>query len=165
MLQKMIEVVPAGVTLTDPIVPYDIKPYALQLTLLDGGSQLSFTGEIRVRTTTRAASSIASVQLVTKDRTGATGATISTASKGSASGFDDTFTVSNCLTRGIGKSHLVADSSNSFTASRLSYRQPLRYPPSTCSSLLPVVAQSSMTTTVSGIPYKIPLCCSHLKAA
>ena len=96
MLQKMIEVVPAGVTLTDPIVPYNIKPYALQLTLLDGGSQLSFTGEIRVRTTTRPASQIASVQLVTKDRTGAAEATISTASKGSASGFDDAFTVSGC---------------------------------------------------------------------
>ena len=91
----MIEVVPSGVTLTDPIVAYDIKPYVLQLTLLDGGSQISFTGEIRVRTTTRPASQIASVQLVTKDRTGAAGTTITATSKGSASGFDDSYTVSD----------------------------------------------------------------------
>ncbi|KAF2186183.1 heme peroxidase [Zopfia rhizophila CBS 207.26] len=90
MFQKMIEVVPTGVTLTDPIKPYDIKPYDLQLTLLDGGSEISFTGDIRIRTTQR---SVALVQLVYKDRNGASVSTpISTAHKGDASGFDDTFT-------------------------------------------------------------------------
>ncbi|ORY14042.1 hypothetical protein BCR34DRAFT_647305 [Clohesyomyces aquaticus] len=93
MFQKMVEVVPKGITLTDPITPYDIKPYDLQLTLLDGGSQLSFTGDIRIRTTQRSASQIALVQLVYKDRTGATTSTpIATTHKGDASGFDDTFT-------------------------------------------------------------------------
>lgn len=97
MLQKMIEVVPSGVALTDTIVPYEVKPYALQLTLLSGGAKLSFGGEIRVRTTNRPASQIASVQLVYKDRSGGStcgSCTISTVTAGTASGFDDTFTVS-----------------------------------------------------------------------
>ncbi|KAF2119334.1 hypothetical protein BDV96DRAFT_343140 [Lophiotrema nucula] len=93
MFQKMIEIVPSGVTLTPVIKPYEVKPYDLQLTLLDGGSQLQFTGDIRIRTTQRLVSSIAQVQLVYKDRTGATVSTpISTTHSGDANGFDDTFT-------------------------------------------------------------------------
>ncbi|KAL8719332.1 MAG: hypothetical protein Q9225_003653 [Loekoesia sp. 1 TL-2023] len=95
MLQKMIEVVPSGVTLTDPIVPYDIKPVALQLTLQAGGNEIQFAGEIRVRTTSRPASQISSVQLVYKDRTGGNDCgtcKISATSKGTAAGFDDSFT-------------------------------------------------------------------------
>ncbi|KAL8757511.1 MAG: hypothetical protein Q9184_004191 [Pyrenodesmia sp. 2 TL-2023] len=93
MLQKMIDVVPGGVTLTDPIVPYDIKPVALQLTLQAGGSEIQFSGEIRVRTTSRPASQISNVQLAYKDRTGGSASSnIVTASKGTAAGFDDSFT-------------------------------------------------------------------------
>ena len=94
MLQKMIEVVPAGTVLTDPIVAYDIKPDVLQLTLLDGGSSMTFSGEIRVRTTVRPASQIASVQLVYQDRTGGNACgncTISSSGVGTATGFDDGF--------------------------------------------------------------------------
>jgi hypothetical protein len=92
MFQRMIELVPSGVKLTEVITPYEIKPYALQLTLLDGGSKLNFTGDIRVRMTQRSANSISQVQLVYKDRTGAVVSTPITASPaGSASGFDDTF--------------------------------------------------------------------------
>jgi hypothetical protein len=103
-LQQMIEVVPSGVTLTDPLVPYDIKPYALQLTLLDGGATMSFTGEIRVRNTNIPASQIAGVQLVYLDRNGGSqcgsgGCSISTSLKGSASGFDDSFQVNFGLLR------------------------------------------------------------------
>jgi hypothetical protein len=95
----MIEVVPSGVTLTDPIVPYDVKPYALQLTLLNGGTAVSFTGEIRIRTTTLPASQIVSVQLVYMDRNGGSecgngGCTISSSYEGSSAGFDDSFVVS-----------------------------------------------------------------------
>ncbi|KAL8664532.1 MAG: hypothetical protein Q9202_002941 [Teloschistes flavicans] len=96
MLQKMIEVVPSGTTLTDPIAVYDAKPVALQLTLQPGGSQIQFSGEIRVRTTARPASQIASVQLVYKDRAGGSdcgGCKISATQKGTAAGFDDSFTV------------------------------------------------------------------------
>ena len=61
VLQKMIEVVPPGVTLTDPIVPYTVKPVNLQLTLADKGANLRFTGYIRVKTTGLAQSSIKSI--------------------------------------------------------------------------------------------------------
>ena len=104
MLQKMVEVVPSGTVLTDPIVPYEIKPNAMQLTLLDGGHEIQFAGEIRVRTTVRTASQIAKVQLVYKDRTGGNNCgscTISAAEKGTALGFDDSFTVSKS------RSHVV----------------------------------------------------------
>ncbi|KAL8828895.1 MAG: hypothetical protein Q9191_002326 [Dirinaria sp. TL-2023a] len=96
MLQKMIEVVPSGTALTDPIVPYEVKPTGLQLTLSNGGTQLLFEGEIRVRTTTRSAGKIAAVDLVYKDRNGGSSCgscTIKTTSNGTAAGFDDTFTV------------------------------------------------------------------------
>lgn len=90
VFQKMIDTVPKGVILTDAITVYDVKPYAVQLTLLDGGVSLGFTGEIRVRTNSR---SVSKVQLNFKDRTGAASSTpISTTSKGTASGFDDSFT-------------------------------------------------------------------------
>ncbi|MCJ1284401.1 hypothetical protein MMC26_003733 [Xylographa opegraphella] len=95
MLQKMIEVVPDGSVLTDPIVAYDIKPGAIQVTLLNGGSSMTFSGEIRVRTTIRPASQIASLQLVYKDRTGGNACgscTISCNAAGTATGFDDDFT-------------------------------------------------------------------------
>ena len=95
MLQKLIEVVPSGVTLTDAIVPYDIKPTAMQLTLLGGGTQITFSGEIRVRTTTRPASQISTVQLVYKDRTGGSNCgscKITATAKGTSAGFDDSFT-------------------------------------------------------------------------
>jgi hypothetical protein len=96
ILQRMVEVVPAGVVFTDFIVPYEVKPTALQLTLLSGGTSISFTGLIRVRTTVRPASNIASVQLTYKDRNGgnACGAcTISTSAAGATTGFDDSFEV------------------------------------------------------------------------
>ena len=94
LLQRMIEVIPSGVPLTDPIVPYEIKPTALQLTLLSGGSSIKFAGEIRVRTTSRPASQIASVDIIYKDRNGASSCgacKISTVAKGNAAGFDDSF--------------------------------------------------------------------------
>ncbi|GME28877.1 putative wsc domain containing protein [Neofusicoccum parvum] len=94
MLQKMVDVVPRGITLTDPISVYDVKPSGLQLTLLGGGESINFSGDIRVRTTERAASSIASVKLVYKDRDGADSCgdcSLDTESSGSASGFDDSF--------------------------------------------------------------------------
>jgi hypothetical protein len=91
VLQKMIELVPTGVNLSDIITPYDVKPSGIQLTLLSGGTQIKFAGDIRVRTTTRSA---ASVSVVYKTRTGGTGGTITATSSGTASGFDDTFSVS-----------------------------------------------------------------------
>ncbi|KAH8599832.1 hypothetical protein B0O99DRAFT_682314 [Bisporella sp. PMI_857] len=93
ILGKMIDVVdPALVTLSDVVTPYAVKPTGLQLTLLSGGTLLKFSGDIRVRTTTRSASQIVSVQLAYKDRTGlAVSAPIVAAAGGTAAGFDDTF--------------------------------------------------------------------------
>ena len=101
MLQKMIEVVPSGTNLTDPIIPYDIKPNAIQLTLLNGGSRILFAGEIRVRTTVRPASQISNVKLQYKDRTGGSGCgscIIDTKLAGTALGFDDSYSVSESQT-------------------------------------------------------------------
>ncbi|KAF2758511.1 heme peroxidase [Pseudovirgaria hyperparasitica] len=95
VLQKLIDVVPTSVRLTDPLIPYEAKPIALQLRLLDGGSSMAFTGEIRIRTTTRSAAQIASVQLVYRDRTGGNvcgACTIDASTEaGRANGFDDSF--------------------------------------------------------------------------
>jgi hypothetical protein len=94
ILQRMIETVPPGVILSDIIEPYEVKPDHLQLTVVSQGKQLKFSGDIRIRTTVRSALQINSVQLLYKDRTGATVSTpIDTAPAGTASGFDDSFEV------------------------------------------------------------------------
>ncbi|KAF3484451.1 uncharacterized protein GIQ15_03775 [Arthroderma uncinatum] len=94
VLQKMIEVVPSSVNLTAPIEPYEVKPGNLQLSLAGNGSTIDFSGEIRVRTTTRSATTITKTELMFKDRLGASDCgdcLISTEYKGAAEGFDDTF--------------------------------------------------------------------------
>jgi hypothetical protein len=99
MLQKLIETVPSGVTLTDPVTPYIIKPSNLQLTLQDGGANFKFTGQIRILTSSIPLATISSVTLAYLDRSGATGAnySIATTHAGDAAGFDDTFSVSYLL--------------------------------------------------------------------
>ncbi|KAL7925365.1 heme peroxidase [Trichoderma austrokoningii] len=96
VLQKMIEVVPPAVTLSDPIVPYTVKPVSMQLTLINGGSTLQLTGYIRVKTTGLAQNSISSVSITYKNRKGTTDCGLSscvvTATvQGVSQGFDDTF--------------------------------------------------------------------------
>ena len=90
ILQRMIEVKPTAVVLSDVISPYEVKP-SVQLTVLAGGSAIRFAGEIRVRTTTGAATG---VQIVYKSRTGGVGGTIVASAVGTANGFDDSFAVS-----------------------------------------------------------------------
>ncbi|EEP77316.1 predicted protein [Uncinocarpus reesii 1704] len=94
VLQKMIEVVPSRVQLTEPIEPYEVKPGNIQLSLAGNGTTLTFSGEIRVRTTVRPASAIAKVDLLFKDRLGGSdcgSCVINTEHKGNADGFDDHF--------------------------------------------------------------------------
>ena len=128
MLQKMIEVVPSGTNLTDPIIPYDIKPNAIQLTLLNGGSRILFAGEIRVRTTVRPSSQILNVKLQYKDRTGGSGCgscIIDTQLAGTALGFDDSYSVSKSQT-------LVEQHNRKFPGTDefgSSIHSPLVYPP------------------------------------
>ncbi|RMD39851.1 hypothetical protein DV735_g5278, partial [Chaetothyriales sp. CBS 134920] len=93
-LQKMIEIVPANVTLAaDPIVPYEAKPYGLQLYLTDdSGTSLTFSGDIRIRTTSRSPASV-SVTYTNRDGDSSCGSSclITTTYVGAANGFDDTF--------------------------------------------------------------------------
>ncbi|KXX74595.1 putative fungistatic metabolite [Madurella mycetomatis] len=97
VLQKMIDVVPAGVTLTDPIAPYAVKPVDIQLTLNTGGTTFLLTGSIRVRTTELPASSISNVVLTWKDRNGgnscgsSASCSVTATLQGVSTGFDDTF--------------------------------------------------------------------------
>lgn len=95
LMQQMIEVVPKTVALSSkPITPYECKPYGIQLYLGNDGKRLTFSGDIRVRTTNRPASAISSVQLAFKDRTGGSNCgscSITAQSSGTASGLDDTF--------------------------------------------------------------------------
>ncbi|EXJ72133.1 uncharacterized protein A1O5_04637 [Cladophialophora psammophila CBS 110553] len=94
ILARMVNTVPAGVQLSDAIAPYDLKPSNLQLNVAADGQNLEFTGELRIHTNSLPSSSIASVQVVYKDRTGASnnGRTIAASALGDANGFDDTFT-------------------------------------------------------------------------
>lgn len=90
ILQRMIETVDPAVILSDVIQPYEVKPAGVQLTLLAGGNQVQFSGDIRVRTTT---SGVSKVAVVYSDRTGAGSSTIATSLSGTANGFDDSFSV------------------------------------------------------------------------
>ncbi|QUC18830.1 uncharacterized protein UV8b_03071 [Ustilaginoidea virens] len=96
VLEKMINVVPPGVYLTDPIAPYTVKPVDLQLTLTNGGKSLQFTGYIRVRTTGLGADAIKSVAITYKNRKGSadcgsSSCTFTSTVQGVGKGFDDTF--------------------------------------------------------------------------
>ncbi|RMZ89345.1 hypothetical protein DV736_g3426, partial [Chaetothyriales sp. CBS 134916] len=93
-LQKMIDIVPANVTLAaDPIVPYEAKPYGLQLYLTDAsGTSLTFSGDIRIRTTSRSPSSVRVIYTTRNgDSNCGTSCYITTTSAGTANGFDDGF--------------------------------------------------------------------------
>ncbi|CAM1508383.1 Fc.00g052310.m01.CDS01 [Cosmosporella sp. VM-42] len=95
VLQKMIEVVPAGVSLSEVITPYMVKPVSLQLALTNGGA-MKLTGFIRVKTTTLPLASIDSVTVTYKNRDGGSTCGAGTCSGTSKShgvgrGFDDKF--------------------------------------------------------------------------
>jgi hypothetical protein len=111
VLQKMIDVVPSGVTLTDPIVPYAVKPVGMQLTLNSGGTTFALSGSIRVRTTSLPASSITNIVLTWKDRNGGnscgSSATCSTTAtlQGVATGFDDSFAVCSTFPNSMARWH------------------------------------------------------------
>lgn len=95
MIQKMIEVVPGGVNLTDPILPYMVKPVDMQLTLNTDGS-LSLTGYIRVKTTDLSPSSISSITMTYKDRNGGDSCgtcRVNATVQGACTGLDDSFVV------------------------------------------------------------------------
>ncbi|CAJ2507996.1 Uu.00g091820.m01.CDS01 [Anthostomella pinea] len=96
VLRKMIEVVPSGVVLSDPVQPYFVKPVDMQLTLNSGASTMQLTGFIRVRTTGLAGGSVWSITLNYKNRGGGgncgnSNCKITATLLGATQGFDDTF--------------------------------------------------------------------------
>jgi len=101
VLAKMIDVVPAGVVLSDPILPYTVKPVNLQLTLRQGGGNILLTGNIRVRTTELPREDINNLVLTYKNRNGEDvcggSCNITISLLGGGRGLDDTFSVSASL--------------------------------------------------------------------
>lgn len=51
VFERMLDLVPASVTLSEPLQPIDIKPY-ITTHQLQGNASISFVGRIRIRTTT-----------------------------------------------------------------------------------------------------------------
>ena len=94
VLQKMIDTVPKGVKLTEAIEVYPVKPSSIQLNVVAGGEQISFTGQIRVRVNDLSKADVSKVELEYENRDGSKDGTIIAEALGDASGFDDSFTVS-----------------------------------------------------------------------
>ncbi|KAI1498524.1 WSC domain-containing protein [Biscogniauxia marginata] len=96
VLRKMIDTVPAGVVLSDPIQPYLVKPVNMQLALNSGATTMQLTGFIRILTTNLGGDSVSSLVLNYKDRSGGTncgssGCKYTASLLGATQGFDDTF--------------------------------------------------------------------------
>ncbi|KAF8626946.1 hypothetical protein AX15_004624, partial [Amanita polypyramis BW_CC] len=68
-ITQMIETVPAGVTLTDPITPSPLRPTNVQLTVAKNGS-VNIQGEIRIHTTGVFNAQLLDVELTFTDRDG-----------------------------------------------------------------------------------------------
>lgn len=159
VFQKLVEVVPKTTTLSQTIIiPYEVKP-SFQLTLLDGGSQMTFAGEVRVRTTVRSQSQISSVQINYSDRNGGSSCgscVIMTSMIGTANGFDDSFAVRPFLPLPIVVPILTE--LYSFIPFQQPLMPPTRYLPSLSRSTS-LVAQAKLSTiTVEVFLFKIPLC-------
>ncbi|KAI2608412.1 heme peroxidase [Hypoxylon fragiforme] len=96
LLRKMIDTVPTGVVLSDPIQPYSVKPVNMQLALNPGATTMQLTGLIRVRTTDMGTDSVSSLTLNYKDRNGGddcdrTSCEYTATLLGATEGFDDQF--------------------------------------------------------------------------
>ncbi|KAI8965723.1 heme peroxidase [Daldinia sp. FL1419] len=96
VLQKLINTVPDGVVLSDPIQPYSVKPVDMQLALNPDLSTMKLTGFIRVRTTDIGSDSISSLTLDYKDRSGGSNCGSANCAYtatvlGTTQGFDDQF--------------------------------------------------------------------------
>ena len=150
---KMINSVPRGTPLSDVIAPYDIKPSNLQLNVAADGQNLDFTGELRIHhTSSLQPSSISSIQLIYKDRTGTSNNayTISATAAGDANGFDDTFTVS--VTNSISTRTQTNQPTPSSTASPAKSPPQPPSPPSPSSSPSPQAGPKPSTTTAKATP-------------
>ncbi|KAI1452917.1 heme peroxidase [Annulohypoxylon moriforme] len=96
VLQKLIDTVPDGVVLSDPIQPYSVKPVDMQLSLNSGASTMQLNGFIRVRITDLGGDTVSSLTLYYKDRSGGnncgnTNCMYTATLLGATQGFDDQF--------------------------------------------------------------------------
>ncbi|POS81351.1 hypothetical protein DHEL01_v200232 [Diaporthe helianthi] len=96
VLQKMIEVVPTGVTLSPPIEPYAVKPVDLRLSLEQAATHLQLSGDVRVKTTDLPREEIGRMEVFYKNRNGEhscgkVSCVINSTIHGSGYGLDDTF--------------------------------------------------------------------------
>lgn len=168
VLQKMIDVVPAGVTLTEPVVPYAVKPVDMQLTLNSGGTTFLLTGYIRVRTTELPADSIHNVVFTWRDRNGGNSCgssstcSVTATLQGVSTGFDDTFGV--CDTASF-QHDLVTDAlARSFSPSRRQFRLLLASRPSFSPSTLRTGPARLTTTMGFRTPCPMRLFCRNHRA-
>ncbi|KAF9881256.1 wsc domain containing protein [Colletotrichum karsti] len=95
VFEKMINVVPSGVTLGDAIKPYQVKPVQMQLSLQTVSTML-ISGYIRVRTTNLPLGNIAGLTINYKNRNGGTTCGSSNCAfnislSGVSKGFEDSF--------------------------------------------------------------------------
>ncbi|KAF9030944.1 heme peroxidase [Hymenopellis radicata] len=91
ILQRMIDTVPASVTLSEAIRPVAVKPMGVELALADDGT-LTFSGDIRVATRSRTDFNLI-VQLMYADHEGNVPVdnVINTTMSGSGTGFEEAF--------------------------------------------------------------------------
>ncbi len=100
ILQRMIDTVPASVTLSEVISPVAVKPMGVDLALADDGT-LTFSGDIRVTTKTRPDfGQNLTVQLTYADHEGNVPADniITTTMAGTGTGLEEAFNVSTLFT-------------------------------------------------------------------
>ncbi|TLD06148.1 uncharacterized protein PgNI_08891 [Pyricularia grisea] len=91
VFRKMIDTVPAGVELSEPIEAVDVKPYIIDLSV-DNDGNLQFAGRIRVRTTDGRDENSLAVTLALTDRHGETLPSLEAAYTGNATGlYGETF--------------------------------------------------------------------------
>lgn len=97
VLQKMIEIVPTGVTLSPPIEPYMVKPVDLRLSLEQAARHLQLSGNVRVKTTSLPREEIVRMEILYKNRNDGydcgkgSSCVINSTIHGSGYGLDDTF--------------------------------------------------------------------------
>ncbi|KAL5594741.1 hypothetical protein BROUX41_001655 [Berkeleyomyces rouxiae] len=91
VLNRMYQLVPSRVTLSSAIQPYVIKPYRIALALKTGATQLTLSGQIRVHTGTIPQSTIQSLTITYKSRSGGSGGSYTATIQGFGRGFDDEF--------------------------------------------------------------------------
>ncbi|CAI4210256.1 unnamed protein product [Parascedosporium putredinis] len=96
VFSRMVDVVPAGVVLSSPVLPYTVKPVNMQLILASDAGALQWSGYIRVRTTEMPLADILNVVVTYKNRygqadCGSLSCSTTLTVQGVGTGFDESF--------------------------------------------------------------------------